>query len=82
MAAAKLTHHELAAKLHTANGRISRGKDAMSWTWRDANLSDAQAIIHEVIADLLCGESVEERFAHRTMPAIPRDGNPPTDPSL
>jgi hypothetical protein len=82
MPAARLTHHELAAKLHSANGRVSRARQCSNALDRDVILTDAHAIIGEVIAELLCGETTAERFAHRTMPVIPRDGNPPTDPNL
>jgi hypothetical protein len=68
-----LSHHELAAKLHSANGRISRARTSARESVADDNLSDAQAIIGEVIADMLCEESTQERFAHKTMPVIPRD---------
>jgi hypothetical protein len=49
---------------------------------RDIHLTDAHAIIGEVIADLLCNETVAERMAHHRMPVIPRDDNPPTDPNV
>lgn len=78
MPTARPTNHELAARLHSANGRIARAKHSGAVVYLD----DAQAIIKDVIADLMCGETTAKRMAHRTMPVIPRDDNPPTDPNI
>ena len=74
------TAHELAGKLHGASGKISRAMQYCRGS--EIDLADAKVDIMEVIADLLCSESVESRMAHHRMPVIPRDDNPPTDPNL
>lgn len=77
------TAHELAARLHNVNGKISRAKrDNRIDDGAYAGLNDAQSLLKEVIADLLCSESVESRMSRHRMPVIPRDDNPPTDPNL
>jgi len=60
-----MTRHELAARLHTANGRIYRATGNANASVARDNLADAQSILAEVIAELCAPPQV--------MQVIPRD---------
>jgi hypothetical protein len=68
-----LSNHELAAKLHSANGHLARAQTKLLPVASRRDVTDAQMILGDVIT-ALCKQA-------EPMPVIPPT-HPPVDPAL